>query len=276
VGDPDAGASALYARGDHVHGIERGATVGSPTYNSAPYFNTDHHLFGVRANGLYRPLQLLTYVDDDFMTGATSVGFAGREGWTTTAFAAGGSVALVGLSGHPGICKINNQTVSNGGARVRLGDNADNWVLAGDEWFAALIKISGTASSASKFMVGLGNAPASSAADTNAIGFQDNNSTAMRGFCMAASSQSNTGTTFSYSGDTWYWLVAKMNLSLITFYILDNDGDTLWNDTVSTNIPTGDASPTLRFWTTNSTTRDMSVDYFGMGGGIGRSFWRKS
>jgi hypothetical protein len=253
--------------------LGRGTSSPASTNNSTLWYRTDFNVLTVRANGLYRIAPGFDPVIwDDFMAGP-----GGREGWTSTLISTGTIANQAAEDDHPGIFRISSNGASNAGALLRLG--ADNWTLTEGEFVAICFRISASATNV-RVRMGMGDGTGTGA-DTDAVGFQDDGSGNLRGYCINNSTQSSTGTTFGYTANTWYWAlwIGGNASDTVAFYILDADGDVVADlGSLNTNLPTTrTCAPSVRFWATNTTTRTMDVDAFIYGMcSRGRSFLKKT
>lgn len=150
---------------------------------------------------------------------------------------AGGTAAILGESGHPGVVVISSAVGVNSGYSLWAAQFT-GLLLSGDEVFEAIFR------------------PESFTNTVHLLGFLDTLDTttpvdgvfasiapttgALSGVTSSNSTTSSTGTTYTLSTGTWYRLRIEIAAGATSarFRLFSELGTELWTDTLGTNIPT--------------------------------------
>lgn len=194
------------------------------------------------------------------------------EDFLQIAIASGTSAAATGGANHPGCVNLRGTTSANSGRAYFTAINA--FLLAGGEEFEIIFKTT-DASSENRARFGWGAASDATAAPKGV--YIRINGLTLDGVCKNASGTSTTSTSYTYSAETWYraTIIINSGATLVTFTLYSESGTQLWQQTLSTNIPTaaGDEVGVGAVWYQSSTSqRVCTVDW--MTARISRSLTR--
>jgi len=146
----------------------------------------------------------------------------------------------VANANHPGAVRFRSSTTTNSG--LFIGTNANQLLLAGDEYFEAIFRIDTLA--LSTFRLGFHDTNTSSDAVDGAY-VEIDSSGIVTGKTSSNSTRSSTATTYTASASTWYRLRVVVNsMSLVTFTLYNDSGTSLWTDTLTANIPSASGRET--------------------------------
>lgn len=171
-----------------------------------------------------------------------------EECWNTTppspwAYGAlvSGTVSAIGSSvNHPGQIRIvaNNIGTSNSGYYFIAANNII--VIGGKEQFDFVFQPSTIALTNIRMKLGFQDVLTVSD-PTDGIYFYFSADATLRGACISNTAKSTTASSYTIS-QTWYRARAIVNsgATLVTFRLYSMAGTLLWEDTISSNIPTGD------------------------------------
>jgi hypothetical protein len=161
------------------------------------------------------------------------------QGLLGAALSSGTAAAATGDANHPGVITMSDSTTANGGYRFMTDTSA--FLIAGGEEYNFIIYSNGVRSGQS-FRLGFMDSTAIQTQPTDGVWFQstsNGSTTTLLGRCKNNAGPSDTGTAYTLTANTWYRCrcVINSNATLVTFTIYNNTGQ-VWQQTVSSNIPT--------------------------------------
>lgn len=213
------------------------------------YLRGECPALALRINQTWLPHFMQARVWDEFIYGSV-----GKMPWEQVAIGTGTLALTAGEPNHPGILRFDGDD-ADAGYVIHRGLNT---VIFSFEFCAMLVRFDSTAA-AQHLSAGLGDSTTTTD-DTDAVGFVISAATKIKGRCRAAGVETLTTTDFTFSANTWYWLVWYGDGLGVRFVVLTADG-TLGADlgVVTTNVPTGAMGPNVRWRTTNATDKTMDL-----------------
>lgn len=176
---------------------------------------------------------------DFLVANENETGYTFLTPFTYTPISNGIFGSYTGETNHPGWMGFNCGTNANSGGTLASNLNAIRDV--GNNYFEFIFYVT----QSTNLVVYAGIHKSSSAtAPTDGIWFNIA-ATTLSGKCAASSSTTTTASTYTISTATWYRgrLVVNTAASSVDFYLYDESGTLLWNDSVSSNIPATTLSP---------------------------------
>lgn len=151
----------------------------------------------------------------------------------------GSAANIAGEAKHPGVIKFVSSTSTGSGYRVAGSGSQNQYLLSGGEEYHAVFQPITNATVDT--YIGFINMTTSTD-PTHGAYIKISNGTAV-GKTANASTYSTTGTSLALTQGTWYHAkVAVTSSSVVTFTIYSESGTSLWTDTLTTNIPTANAT----------------------------------
>ena len=188
--------------------------------------------------------------------------------WNATALASGTvNTYRAAVANHPGILMIRSHaTNANSGGVLYTAVNATAFLLAGYEVTELVFKTEYTSNLLMRF--GFQDSGTTSAPTDGA--YIDVSGTTLQGICVAATSATATGSTYTISASTWYRakIVVNSNATRVDFYLYSAAGAELWTNNVTATIPTAAGQETghgvVAYNTNPGSQREiLDVDYLG-------------
>jgi hypothetical protein len=217
-----------------------GSGNGDPT-NASKYLRDDQ-TWQIPATPDYRSVWLSS---DFFEAGLTTA----IPGLTGLAISSGTAAVLATTANHPGVIYMRDSTTTSGGYKYGC---VGTQIIGGNESFEVVFQPVGVRTSQFAQM-GWSDTAAAATLPVDGVFFNITGTGAaisLRGNTSSNSARSGTKTSYAPTTATWYRGIIDVNsaANLVTFTIFNAAGVQQWQDTVSTNIPTGasrDTSPCL-------------------------------
>lgn len=211
-----------------------------------------------------------TILESDF-TGATAS--VACEGIFGTAISSGvlQGATIAGGPDHPGVAAFRDSTTANGGYRLMSDVNA--FRIAGGEKAKFIFRVD-TAVLSSQMRFGFldttTNAMPTDGVFFNIDGFGATQYT-LSGTCRANSTAVSTTTNIPIVSGAWYTGEFEINSAAtsVTFSVYSSAGELIWNDTVSSQIPTAAGRETgfgivVTDRSVNAAADRFSIDYLSL------------
>ena len=172
-------------------------------------------------------------IEEEFLTANANV----VDDMIGAAVSSGTLAAVSGYANHPGIVSISDSTTSNGAYYIMTETNA--LLLAGGEKATFVFQDRSSSVATATTRMGFFDSRAIQTAPTDGV-WAEIVGGVLTGKCKNNSGPTNTGTTYTLTGSTWYTLTIELNsdASLATFTIYSEAGNQLWQQSVNANIPT--------------------------------------
>lgn len=170
---------------------------------------------------------------------------AAIDPWVIVAVATGTIAAVTGIANHPGIWRIvSHATNANSGYRITnvYSEHKPMNGYIGE----CVFKVTNAAAGNNEIWFGFGDTTVYPVGNNN-VCFQILQSTGTIFGQTGDGTTNNTGTSYTYTDNTWYRARFEVNAAgtLVTFYLYSMAGALLWSDTLATHIPTAAISTGL-------------------------------
>lgn len=190
------------------------------------------------------------------------------EGYLISNISNGNITNTASTREHIGVVSINDSTTINGGA-IMFGANflTNPYTIYGDEKITCILKaVDGRTSTTG--MIGFTDNLVAAGLPANGVYLYfsgDGTNMLVDGRTSSASTSGITLSNYTLSANTWATAIVELDTSATTatFSLYDDDGVSLWSDTLSSNIPTAPVNYVVRFnnSSTDAAQSMLYVDY---------------
>ncbi len=184
------------------------------------------------------------------------------------ALATGTAAVASGLANHPGLLSLRSHATNANSGYYWITGTAFT-LISGTEYFEAAFRVDRL----TDVTAYIGYIDTTTAAEsTDGVYITIPSTGALVGTTSAASSRTNTTTSYTVSTATWYRVRAEVNAdaTLVTYYLYSEAGALLWAASVASNIPKTAGQETgagaLVFHAAAGPANDLlTLDYLGFG-----------
>lgn len=177
----------------------------------------------------------------EFLTASASV----SDPFLGTAISSGTAIQSVLSNGsHPGILNLSDSTTAQGGYRIMT--DATSFLIAGNESASFVFRHANWGRATASYRLGFQDSTAINTLPTDGCwlnisynGITMNNRT-VHGVCSANSLRTNSTTRYSLNYNAWYTgkIIVNSVASSVNFSLIDSNNNLVWNESITTNIPT--------------------------------------
>lgn len=242
--------TGVYANADHTHGHgnQAGGTQHAAATTSVAGFMSASDKTKLD-NLATDPFAIMDLVDD-FASGSEDVDEIGNYCWRNSNAGTGNQFSrFSGVSGHPGILRLQGGTVDAGRSAIHLGDTGLHFMVLGGGVirYGCVVRLTGVLSTHEMTIAGLGDVFAAVGDQNNGVYFQvlGGGAPDTNWHLVAANSGTRTrlNSGIAFVSGNWIKLEFEVNASGTS---IEGFIDGLSIGTITTNIPAGAISPVFK------------------------------